>query len=251
MDPTTALSGIPDGLRKPLLDALSEILRNFREQRWEPSELNGGKLCEVVHSVLKGHIDGRMPSRPTKPRNMLDACRDLEKADSNRFSRSVRIQIPRMLIGLYEIRNNRGVGHVGGDVNPNHMDAKVVVECAKWVVAELVRVFHGCTTSEATQVVEALTERTVPTVWVVQDRRRVLRTDLSKKDQTLLLLYSVSGPVRDVTLTSWVEHSSTSAYKRDVLRRAHRERSIDYNERSGEVFISPSGIDYVEKHLLL
>ena len=251
MDPSTALSGIPSGLRRELLNAFSEIVRNFREGRWEPSELNGGKLCEVVYTILRGYVDGKMPGRANKPRNMVDACRSLEAADAKVFPRSVRIQIPRMLIALYEIRNNRGVGHVGGDVDPNRMDAKVVLEAAKWTVAELVRVFHHLNTQEATNIVDSLVERTVPTVWEVGAQKRVLQTDLSKKDQTLLLLYSTNGPVMEAKLVSWVEHSNASVYRRDVLRRAHRDRLIEYNEKSGEVQLSPRGIIYVEERLPL
>ncbi|MBB3083292.1 hypothetical protein [Geodermatophilus sabuli] len=47
-----------------------------------------------------------------------------------------------MMIGLYDIRNNRGVGHAGADVDPNHMDATVVLYQSKWLVAELVRLLH-------------------------------------------------------------------------------------------------------------
>jgi len=186
MDPATAFSGLPAGLRKDLMDAYGKILRNFREHRWEPAELNGGKLCEAVYCVLRGHVDGKMPSKATKPKNMVDACKDLEKA--NNAPRAIRIQIPRMLVSLYEVRNNRGVGHVGGDVDPNHMDARVVVEMSKWIMADLVRVFHSLTTEEATRVVETLVERTVPTVWEVGDKRRVLPRGLKKSEETLLLL---------------------------------------------------------------
>jgi hypothetical protein len=251
MDPGTAFSGIPDGLREPLLDAFGAIMRNFRERRWEPSELNGGKLCEVVYSILRGHVDGRMPSKPSKPKNMLDACQAFEKADLKVFPRAVRIQIPRMLIALYEIRNNRGVGHVGGDVDPNHMDSKVVVEMAKWVMADLVRVFHKLDTAAATQVVEGLIERTVPVVWEVEGRRRVLRPELAKKDQTLLVLYSVSRAVKDSELVTWVEYSNLTGYRRDVLRPAHDDRLIEYDEGSKEVRISPLGIAWVEDRLPL
>ena len=142
MDPDKAFGSLPVGLRRDLLGAFEQILRNFRERRWEPAELNGGKLCEVVYSILRGQVDGKMPSRASKPKNMLEACQALEQVDAKKASRSVRIQIPRMLIALYEVRNNRGVGHVGGDVNPNLMDARVVVEMSKWVMADLVRVFH-------------------------------------------------------------------------------------------------------------
>lgn len=244
-------SGVPEGLRKELLNAFSEIVRNFRERRWEPSELNGGKLCEVVYSILRGHVDGKFPPKAKKPRNMVDACKALEQADSKTFPRSVRIQIPRMLIGLYEIRNNRGVGHVGGDVDPNHMDARVVLESSKWILAGLVRVFHDLDPDKATQVVERLVDRTLPVIWEVGSVKRVLRTGLSKRDETLLLLYSSNGPVSEAELVLWVEHSNAYVYRKDVLRKAHRDRLVEYNEKSREVELSPTGIEYVEEHLPL
>src|SRR6478736_4451507 len=114
-DPSAVLANIPSGLRDPLVETFTSIIRNYREGRWEPAELNGGKFCEIAYTILRGHVDGTYPASPSKPQNMVDACRALEKADDKIFSRAVRIQIPRMLMALYEIRNNRGVGHAGGD----------------------------------------------------------------------------------------------------------------------------------------
>jgi hypothetical protein len=182
---------------------------------------------------------------------MLDACRSLENADSGRFPRSVRIQIPRLLIALYEIRNNRGVGHVGGDVDPNHMDAKIVTDMAKWLMAELVRLFHAVDPVQASEIVEALTERSVPIVWTVEGKRRVLKSGLSMKDQVLLLLYSVNGPVAEAELFKWTEHSNASVFRRDVIRDLHRSRLIEYDEGSSLVHLSPTGIAYVEENLPL
>jgi len=57
------------------------------------------------------------------------------------------------------VRNNRNVGHVGGDVDPNHMDAVAVMSMSNWIMGEIVRVFHRLpTTSEAQQLVDALAE---------------------------------------------------------------------------------------------
>ena len=81
------LGAIPPGLRDPLVEEFNKILRNFRERRWEPTELNGGKLCEIVYSILAGHVDGSFPASPSKPRNMYDACKRLEQAVG--FPRSV------------------------------------------------------------------------------------------------------------------------------------------------------------------
>lgn len=136
-----ALSNIPLGLRGPILTLLEEQLADYRSGRWESVGLKSGKVCEVVYSILDGYLRGSFASAPSKPSNMVAACMALEQADKARFERSVRIQMPRVLIAVYELRNNRAIGHVGGDVNPNHMDAEFFLRSTKWLVAELVRVF--------------------------------------------------------------------------------------------------------------
>src|SRR3954471_16914666 len=100
------LGNLPEVLRAELVSALNSINSNYRERRWEPSELNGGKLCEIVFTILRGHVNDVFEPTPSKPKNFVDGCREFEKANASQFSRSIRIQIPRMMIALYEIRNN-------------------------------------------------------------------------------------------------------------------------------------------------
>lgn len=249
LDSSSVLAGIPKGLREPLIQAFDSIVRNFREGRWEPSELNGGKLCEVVYSILAGHVAGAFSSRPKKPRNMVDACKALEQADASRFPRAVRVQVPRMLIALYEVRNNRGVGHVGGDVDPNHMDSLLVLNMAKWIVAELVRIFHSVDTITATNAVDALVERTLPLVWDIGDNKRILDPNLSMKDKTLALLYRCSSPVAEADLVRWIEHSNPAVFRRDILVRLHKARMIEYDKVNRIIHISPTGARYVEDNV--
>jgi hypothetical protein len=178
---------------------------------------------------------------------MVDACKAFESATG--FPQSVRITTPRLLMALYEIRNNRGVGHTGSDVNANHMDATLVLAGAKWVVAELVRIFHNIEPEDAAAVVDAMVERIIPSVWTVGTFRRVLATGVSMKDQTLLLLYSTPGPVAETDLARWVEHSNPSVYRRDVLATAHKDRLIEYDRTTGLVYLSPLGTAHVEDKL--
>ncbi|MGH3345730.1 MAG: hypothetical protein ACRDO4_02000 [Nocardioides sp.] len=58
LEPEDALSVLPPTLRKDLLDAFNEIVKNYREHRWEPSELNGGKFCEAAYTICVGWLDG-------------------------------------------------------------------------------------------------------------------------------------------------------------------------------------------------
>jgi hypothetical protein len=158
---STLLSNLPAGLRDELFSCYQEIVRNYVEHRWEPAELNGGKICEVIFTILDGAITGTFAPRALKPPKFVDACRALEMtpANSQRVGdRSLRVLVPRLLPFLYEIRNNRGVGHVGGDVNPNHEDAEAVLAMSSWLMAELVRIFHGVTLPEAQAAVDSLVQ---------------------------------------------------------------------------------------------
>lgn len=245
--PDQALAQLPSQLRADLLQAFAEIVRNFAQGRWEPAELNGGKFAEAAYSVCEGLVTGSMPSRAQKPSNMMDACKALEKTSA---PRPIRIQIPRMLVALYEIRNNRSIGHVGGDVDPNHMDAVCVLQMAKWVMAELVRALHQMPVDDAAALVDALVERETPLVWKVGGKRRVLEPKMSMKDRTLLLLHGVVGSVSEEEIRDWVEHSNSTNYRRDVLRRAHKDKLLEYDPQTRTVVISPTGIEYVEERLI-
>jgi hypothetical protein len=128
------------------------------------------------------------------------------------------------------------------------MDASVVVAMTKWVVAELIRLFHDVATETASAWVETLTDREVPLVWRVGAAKRVLDTSLGLKDAALLLLYSEPQPVAAATLAQWLEREPRYV-NRDVLRPAHRAKLIEFDEVAGLVHLSPLGARYVETHL--
>lgn len=253
IDQKLLLAGVPTALRDPLIAAFQEIAANYAEHRWEPAELNGGKLCEVAFTIIQGALTGTFPSKPAKPSNMVDACRKLETVPSTTErvgDRALRILIPRILTGLYEIRNNRNVGHVGGDVDPNFLDATVVFSMASWVVAELVRIFHNTTTKEAQEAVDALIERKSPIIWEIGDVRRVLDPTMSARDQTLLLLHQRPAWVSVAEVAKWVEYSSVAMFRTRVLAPLHKARFLEYDRKTEKLKLSPRGTEEVEARLL-
>ena len=253
IDTTKILAGLPTEPRDLLLESYKEIGRNFMEHRWEPAELNGGKFSEAAFSIINGSIKGSFPSKPTKPRDMLKACRDLEQlpADAKRVGdRSLRVLIPRMLQGLYEIRNNRNVGHIGGEVDPSFLDATAVYGMSSWILAELVRIFHSVSTKEAQEAVDELVERKHPLIWEVDGIRRVLNPKMSKSDQALLLLYSKPAWVEEKDLCQWVEYSSLSMFRKHILISAHEARLMEHDQNQGRVRFSPLGSADIESRIL-
>jgi len=250
VDKNTLLNSIPDGLKLPLLETYNEIQKNYRESRWEPSELNGGKLCEIIYTIIKGYADASYPARPSKPRNMVLSCQKMENENPS-LSRSIRIQIPRMIIALYEIRNNRGVGHSGGDVNPNHMDAIAVLYMSKWLMSELVRIYHNVDTTQASDIIDSIVERKFSLVWEVNGMKRILDELLTMKDKTLILLYHSINYVNEKDLIVWLEHSNPSVLRRDVFRKLHKDKFIEFDEANHTLHLSPKGVKYVEESIQL
>uniref|UniRef100_UPI003F7F7E00 hypothetical protein n=1 Tax=Xanthomonas sp. 0924 TaxID=2835534 RepID=UPI003F7F7E00 len=247
IDSSRLLANIPQSLREPLIDEYRGICKAFNEGRWKLAALDAGRFCEVVYTIISGMIACDYAPLPQKPSNFVSACRALEAMPPVAIGdRSLRILIPRMLPVLYEVRNNRNVGHVGGDVIANKMDAALVREGASWVVGELIRISHGVDTSEAQNSVDALMERTHPLVWEIEGIKRVLSPDMKIGDQVLLLLYSAPGWTTTAQLKIWMNKSSNLGR---VLTRLFEKRLIELS--NVKATITPLGIAYVESKILI
>ena len=131
------------------------------------------------------------------------------------------------------------------------MDATVVLGMARWIMAELVRVFHDVTTEAATLVVEQLTERVIPVIWKVDGLQKVLVTSLSAFDKMMILLYGSNGPLPSRFMAASLEYQNLTQFRAKVVRLAHDKHFVHFNSRTDDVTLSLLGVDYVEKNLPL
>lgn len=244
MNVSAFLINIPDGLKKPLLVEYNNIVQHYMEKKWTASELSGGKFCEIVFTILDGHAKGSFASSPSKPSNFVDACKRLE--NNSNVPRSFQILIPRMLPALYEIRNNRNVGHVGGDVDPNSMDANAVVAICSWILGELIRVFHNTSVINAQKIVDFITNRKIPLVWEIGSMKRILNPSISLKEQVLLLISATSSKTSTDDLFTWIEYKN-KVYFLKLLRQLHKGRLIELSSDESELEILPPGTIYIEQ----
>jgi hypothetical protein len=251
LDAQQALGLLPQGLRDELLEEFAKITRNYRERRWQYVGLDGGRFCEIVLCILKGYLDGgNYPASASKGGDLKAECEQLARTPKVAGPDSVRITLPRALVALYQVRNNRDVAHVGGDVDANVMDATYVLHSVQWVMAELVRIFHNTTVESATSIITALVDRTIPIIWEVGGVRRVLKSNMTQEDKTLLLLYSSINGATDKDLAKDLKLPRVDNYRR-VLRRLDDQVLIEYDESTGLATISPTGQQRVETDLIV
>ncbi len=124
-----------------LLEAYSEAKKRYHLGDLRPNIVEGGRFSEAVFRILQWATDGgnftplggNLPGLPT----LLG-----QLAQRTGHDDSLRLHIPRVLQGIYQIRSNRNGPHLGA-INVNNMDATLVVHDMDWVLAELVRLYHN------------------------------------------------------------------------------------------------------------
>jgi len=247
----TALASIPKTFRPKVINAYLDLKRNCAEARYDAAGLASGKLCESVLRFLQNKVLGSHTPFGKKINNFADECRQLVTAPHTAGSESERVVLPRALVYLYTMRNKRGIGHVGGDVDANEIDIATMARTADWIVCELIRINHGLSLEEAQDLVDSISVRSLPTIWEVAGKKRVLMSGLGSKDQTLLLLYSTAErAVLVEDLCEWVEYGRVYDFIRRVLAPMHAERIIEFDKGTETVYLSPVGAKYVEDNLL-
>lgn len=244
------LGTIPAGLRDPLIEEFEQALDEYRAADWEKVGLKAGKVCEIAYCVCEGHATGTYAAIPSKPSNFPQACRNLEQYNGTK-GKSLCMQIPKVLAALYELRNNRAIGHVSAEVSPNHMDAELFLRGLKWVMGELVRNYSKLPLADSHAVVEAVTARTFQIVWSSGEFRRVLEPAKNAGQKVLILLYAEGKPVSVTQLQEWVEYKNGTDFKRKVLKDLHKKALIQFDEKAVTVQILPTGQAHVEKSGLL
>lgn len=207
--------------------------------------------CETVLRLLQQEINGTHTAFGKNIGNFADECRQLVTSSNSAPNESLRLVIPRALVYVYTMRNKRGIGHVGGDVDANRIDSMSIAQTCDWIVCELIRCFHGLSLEEAQDVVDGLTVRNLPEVWQVGGKKRVLKSGLSFKDQVLLLCYQdQNSTILSEDVFDWVEYSNFSVFKGKVLGPLHKSRLIEYDRSADCITISPLGAKEVEERIL-
>jgi hypothetical protein len=242
-----ALVAVPATFQSRLLKTYRALKDAFAAGQYDAAGIRAGKFCEVALRFLQKELTGEYVPFGTRIRNFGAECVKLEKVAKERGSESLRVIVPKALDFLYTMRNKRGIGHEGGDIDANEIDAATCVRLADWCLCEIIRVYHSLSLEEAQAILDAISERELPTVWAVGGKKRILDSSMSYREQVLALLYSdpdTALPIEE--LLDWVEHPRMQNFKRDVLVPLHRKRLIEYDRETATAVLSPLGAGEAE-----
>ncbi len=237
---------LPKTLVNSLINSYQGMKQEFLLGRYEPCVVKGGKFVEAAVRILQHVSTGSYTPLNQSINDMKKTLLKFEQLPRGSTDESIRINIPRILLGVYNLRNKRGA-HLSG-VDPNRADATVFSSCADWTLAEFIALYLGATRDDAQIIVDGLVQRPLLMVHRMKDIRRVLLPSLTHKDQTLLLLaHEHPLPLSVSELRGAIEVTNITNYCNRVLSTLHANRLIEYNTRNQECSILPPGLKYVEE----
>ncbi len=239
-------AAFPRDIVDALLDSYVEIKTNFIIDKWEPSELNGGKFVEATLRILQFVCFGGVYTPVgTSIRNTFVELQRIEQSATTIID-SYRLHIPRCLGAIYNIRNRRGVGHLGGDINPNKADALLIITISEWILAELYRINYLITLPKAQELVNNLVSRKLELIFEINGVKRILNPKLKIKDQILLLLYSDNDQYLTIdNLCIHLKYNNKNYLKNKILAEIDNHKLIELTVDE-KVYLLPPGRKYVE-----
>ncbi|MCJ7430090.1 hypothetical protein MUO83_02590 [Candidatus Bathyarchaeota archaeon] len=238
---------------RELLDRLFESYRLVNEHYYlgkhRPCSSEGGRFAEVALRMLQQITTGRyIPLGESIPKFSNEVLK-LENADSSKLPQSLRIQIPRTLQVIYDIRNKRDVGHVGGDVDSNFTDATLSLVCCNWVMTEFIRIYYTSDIATAQYLVNSLVKIRIPLIQDFNGFLKILKPELKLQEKVLAFLYYRGYEGATVKeLNHWLSNRIQTGYMNLTLGKLEHEKA--YVHREGDrYFITDTGRRFVEENI--
>ncbi len=237
------VSRFPAEIVKHVISSYVEVEKNYRLEKWKPSELDAGHFVEAVRRLIENELFGNYVSFDKGIGSFNQSV--LNKYESATGDESFRIIIPRTLYAMYCVRNKRGVGHIS-NISPNKMDASFILSSTKWVLAELVRIAGASSPDEAQKIVDQVMYRQIDLIWDDGETFMILSKNLKASEKVLVALYK-EDKVDIEVLRKRVDYKNKSNFKK-ILHELKKNKLIDLNE-IGICKLSPLGIREAESIL--
>ncbi len=228
-----------------IISSYTEIESNFVLEKWKPSELDSGHFVEAARRIIEYELFGGSYTQFGKRLNNFNDSELQRYERQTSHHDSFRKFIPRALKAIYNIRNSRGVAHIG-EVSPNEMDATYILYSCKWVLSEIVRLKTNLPIEETKKLIEEIVERRVEILWKEADFTRILNTRMYAKEKVLVLLFDKS-PRKVGELQGIIEYKNDSDFA-DIIQNHHKNRLLEHRS-NGDCYISPTGIIEAENIL--
>jgi len=234
---------IPPELVEDLTSSYERILVEYRKGCWEETLWKAGKFAEntfrILAFLLTGKVEKEAPS-------FHEVREKLERISSEQLPESIRILVPRIASSLiYDPRSKRATVHVK-EINPDYIDANLVISACSWILAEFVRLYHTSDPKKIVEIINGLVQRKAPFIETHEGKVFVTKPIDCQSEILLLLLNSPNGISRR-EVGSILGRYYTQGRVTQALQELEKERYI--LKTNDKYIISGTGEDRINMAL--
>lgn len=224
----------PEKLIDSILECYLKALTEYRKCNWKYVGTEIGQFIENCRRMIEYKLNNSYTALDKKLTIFNE--QELKKFENKSGKEEYRIIIPRLLYSLYAIRSKRGMIHQN-HINPNYMDATLLINNAKWILAELIRLSSNIDFDKANELINSIMSKENNIIWEVNGKIRILNTKIDTQSKILCLLYYKDNQT-DGFLCDMLEYKNFSRFK-CILKKLHKERFIEYG--NSNCILSPNG----------
>jgi hypothetical protein len=185
----------------------------FGETKWEPCIAKAGKFVEAMLKALGSYCGVVFETgRKFKADKLINVLGQLSDGS---FDDSLRLLIPRACRVVYDVASNRGARHDPHEINPNSMDANLVIPLCSWILAESIRYAQkgAVDPREAAELVEGLVEKRYPAIEVIEGRVYLHAKRKSAVDVVLVAL--AQGHPKRMSRSQLIEIARSNGFSKE------------------------------------
>lgn len=223
-----------------LFTTYTEIVEHYVLRKWKGVGLDAGHFVEAARRFLELKLFGKAtPISAQLSKFTEKALADYLNAKGDE---AYRMLIPRTLWSLYALRNKRSVGHLGA-VPANEIDATLLLNGAKWVIAEILRLESTLDVNGTRELISDVISRQHAVIWKGEGVTKVLDNKMEAREKALVVL-GLIGNMPEHELREIVRYKNPTNFRK-ILKRLDDANMIAYSESKCQ--ITPLGTEKAEE----
>ena len=176
-------------LAEQLLDEYLSLEKRYVLSDFEPATLDGGQFSQAASRLIY-HQDSGNLNRRRGVDKCLSYIEDYNSRNNHNFpDRKSSLHMCKVLRSVYKFRSDRGAIHIDPEYTANQLDAKLVLENARWLLSEILRVFWTGDRAIVAQAIREIIEYDVPVIAEYDGRLLVQNISCTTEEEILILLY--------------------------------------------------------------
>ncbi|MGA9041344.1 MAG: hypothetical protein WB421_12470 [Terriglobales bacterium] len=217
-----------------------EMQQRFFAGDWQPSELDGGRLCEAISRALY-QLDSGTVTHSQLPKELCEKIEDEQNLRPHSLDVKDRHHISRAIGLVYKFRSDRGSVHISPKYTADFMDSMLMVHAGKWIFAEFLRLAWKQDKAVIAETIAQIVQLEYSLIHELDGIPLVLESTVSAPEEILLLLNHAEGHKLSKEELTQQAKNNTSTSLTVAFSRLLKSNEIRSTSTAGEVALTPKG----------